>query len=465
MTTVVRDPAVLEGYARDASGLKHVPESLARPVSREEVVEILRETASSGMAITPAGAQTSTTGASLAARGMLLSLRAMDRVLDVDPLRGIARVEPGLLLGALNHQVAGEGLFFTPDPTSDETCTVGGAIACNASGPRTLLYGATRPHVRALTVVLADGTVREFRRPRVEKNTVGYAPTHDLVDWFVGSEGTLGVVVAAELALRPRPARETGLGIPFLTLTDAVAFVRDARASQAIVPRCLEYFDAEAFRIARGDAGRAENGGLAGGATTSWGSDGQVMIYAEDCTEGELAIDAWLELAERHGASDADVRVFEGDSAIREARRLRHAVPAAMHERTAPYLAQGGRRISTDWAVPLERVEEAILLADGFALEAGFAPAVTYGHIGNGHPHQNWVAQDPAKVKALEAVVERTLRAVIAIGGTVAAEHGIGKLKARWLGLQADHAQLALMRAAKQEFDPAGRMAPGNILA
>lgn len=189
------------------------------------------------------------------------------------------------------------------------------------------------------------------------------------------------------------------------------------------------------------------------------------MVYAEDCSDGDLPIDAWLALAEAEGANDADVRVFEGDAAIRAARRLRHAVPAGMHERTAPFLAGGGRRISTDWAVPLERVEEAILLANGFALEAGFPPAVTYGHIGNGHPHQNWVARSPDEVKALEAVVERSLKAVIAMGGTVAAEHGIGKLKARWLGLQADHAQIALMRAAKREFDPEGRMAPGNILA
>lgn len=457
MTTVVRDPAVLEGYARDASGLRFVPEGVVRPASRDEVVALMRETASSGTTITPAGAQTSTTGASVAREGLLLSMRAMDRVLDVDITKRTARVEPGVLLGQLNHVLAAEGFFFAPDPTSDETCSLGGAIACNASGPRTLMYGATRAHVRALTVVLADGSVREFTRPRVEKNTVGYTPTHDLVDWFVGSEGTLGVIVAAELALLERPMRETGLGIPFPSAVEAIAFARAARASHDVVPRCLEYFDAEAFRIARG-------GGHGAVAATDWGHDGQVMVYAEDCSAGDLAIDAWLALAESQGASDADVRVFESEAAIREARRLRHAVPAAMHERTAPYLAHGGRRISTDWAVPLERVEDAILLANGFALEAGHPVPVTYGHIGNGHPHQNWVAKDTDEVKSLEAVVERTLRAVIGMGGTVAAEHGIGKLKSRWLGLQASAEQVGIMRAAKREFDPAGRMAPGNIL-
>ncbi len=446
-----RDRAVCEGYARDASGLRHVPEGVVRASSADEVVALVRETAADGVAVTPAGAQTSTTGASITAHGVLLSLRAMDRVRDIDVAARTAVVEPGVLLGDLNRSLAGEGLFFAPDPTSDETSTVGGAIACDASGPRTLMYGPTRAHVRALSVVLADGSTLEIRRSAVEKNTVGFAPTQDLVDWFVGSEGTLGVIVAAEIAVLPRPARETGLGIPFPGLADALAFVRSARASEQVTARCLEYFDTEAFRIAR-----------EGGA---WGTDGQVMIYLEDCSPGELPIDEWLALAERSGARDADVRVFEGDAAIREARRLRHAVPAAMHERAAPFLAGGGRRISTDWAVPLGRVEEALRVADAHAAEAGIGPAVTYGHIGNGHPHQNLVARDPDEVRRMEAVVERTLKAVIAMGGTVAAEHGIGKLKARWLGLQASPVQVALMRAAKHEFDPDGRMAPGNILA
>lgn len=452
MTAIVRDAAILEGYARDASGLRSVPEGLVRAASAREVEDLMRETAADGTAVTAAGAQTSTTGASIAARGLLLSLRAMDRVIDVDAPARRVRVEPGVLLGDLNRALAAEGLFFAPDPTGDESSTLGGAIACNASGPRTLVYGATRAHVEAVTVVLADGSTREFRRPRVEKSTAGYAPAQDLVDWFVGSEGTLGVIIAAELRLLERPERESGLGIPFASLARAIAFVRAARRDGRITPRCLEYFDAEAFRIAReGSRG--------------WGADGQVMVYAEDATAGELRMDAWLELAEAHGASDSEVRVFEGVAAIREARRLRHAVPAAMHERTAPFLPHGGRRISTDWAVPLDRVEEALAVADQFASEAGVAPAVTYGHIGNGHPHQNFVARDAAEVERHELVVERTLHAIIAMGGTVSAEHGIGKLKARWLGLQASPEQLALMRAAKHEFDPAGRLAPGNILA
>ncbi|MCX5760136.1 MAG: hypothetical protein NTW72_01305, partial [Gemmatimonadetes bacterium] len=153
-----------------------------------------------------------------------------------------------------------------------------------------------------------------------------------------------------------------------------------------------------------------------------------------------------------------------GEQALREARRLRHAAPAAMHELAAPFLAQGGRRMSTDWAVPYPLAAAALAEARRITAAHGVSPAVTYGHLGNGHPHQNFIARNPADVKQIEGAIAETLRAVIAMGGTVAAEHGIGKVKSKWLGLQLDARAMAVARALKHEFDPEGRLAPGNIL-
>jgi FAD/FMN-containing dehydrogenase len=446
---VERDDAVRTAYARDASGLTHCADGVVRAGSATEVVEVLRACAADAIPVTTAGAQTSTTGASITDRGVLLSLRGMDRILDVDQAARTVRVEPGVLLGDLERALAADGLFFAPDPTSYNECTVGGAIACNASGPRTLRYGATRAHVRGLTVALITGEVLELRRPALEKNTVGLHAVHDPIDWFVGSEGTLGVIVAAELSLLPRPRVETGLAIPFASTSAALAFIVAARDTPALAPRCLEYFDAEAFRIVR--------------AITPWGSDGDAMVYTEHAGDDAVPVDAWLAVAEQFGARTDEIRVFDGDAALRDARHLRHAVPAAMHERVAPYLAQGGRRISTDWAVPYRRAAELIALADDFARAAGVPTAVTYGHLGNGHPHQNWVARDPQEVAQLERVVEQTLHAVVAAGGTVAAEHGIGKLKARWLPVQLSAVQRRVQRAIKDALDPAGLLAPGNL--
>jgi len=450
---LLRDPSALEGYARDVSGLRHVPEAVARPESHDELVHVMRQAAAGQACVTAAGAQTSTTGASVAERGWLLSTRAMDRILDIDPARRIARVEPGVLIGDLQRACAPFGLFFAPDPTSEEECTVGGAIACNASGPRTLRHGATRAHVRALTAVLADGSQYQARRPLVEKNSVGYQLAHDPVDWFVGSEGTLGVVSEAELQLLPLPANVLGLGVPFPDEAGALAFIVAARETPAVAPRCLEYFDGESFAIARGAMDDA-----------AWAPRAGAMVYLEEAGDAEPPLDEWLALAERFGANAGDVRAFDGEQALREARRLRHALPSAMHERTAPYLPQGGRRMSTDWAVPYPLAAQAIAEARRICDAHHLPPAVTYGHLGNGHPHQNFVARTPADVATIERALAEVLHAVIAMGGTVAAEHGIGKIKRKWLPLQADARQLALMRALKHAFDPDGRLAPGNIL-
>ena len=124
--------------------------------------------------------------ASIVDRGVLLSMRAMGRILDIDPTARIARVEPGVTIGALNEELAPLGLRFAPDPTSENDATIGGAIACNASGARSLRYGATRPHVRGVKVVNGDAEVVELRRPRLEKNTVGFHAAQDPVDWIVG---------------------------------------------------------------------------------------------------------------------------------------------------------------------------------------------------------------------------------------------------------------------------------------
>jgi len=135
-----------------------------------------------------------------------------------------------------------------------------------------------------------------------------------------------------------------------------------------------------------------------------------------------------------------------------------------MNERGAARRPHGGRKVSTDWAVPYQQLGRAIARARALADEARIPQAVTYGHAGNGHPHQNFIAHDGAQLTRIEQVVAETLKHVIAMGGTVAAEHGIGKLKRKWIGLQLSPMQLGVMRAVKAELDPKGMMAPGNVL-
>jgi len=449
-----KDKNVRQAYEADASGLRMLPELVARPAAASEVVELMRQATADRIPVTCAGAQTSTTGASITDRGILLSLRSLDSLSGLDVKARTIRVGPGALVGDIKRTAAAEGLLFAPDPTSEEESTIGGAIACNASGARTFKYGATRQHVQALKIVMANGELREFRRSNLEKNTVGYAFAHDPIDWFIGSEGTLGVIVEAELSLLPLPARVVGLAIFFRTEADALKFVVAARESAGVSPRCIEYFDDQAITIARS---------AATGVTIPLGSSTMVYVEEEVADDVDSTLTKWGELLEAV-APDFEPLVFDGEARLREARRMRHSVPATMNERGGRHLPAGGRKVSTDWAVPYARLGEAIQAARSIAADNDVQQPVIYGHAGNGHPHQNFVAQNREELSTIEKAVEQTLRTVLGLGGTVAAEHGIGKLKRRWLPLQMNALQIAMMAAVKRELDPHGLLAPGNIL-
>ena len=453
-TDVSSDRSVRQAYEADSSGLHLIPDLVARPETIDDVLELVKKAAAERTPVTSAGAQTSTTGASITDKGMLLSLRSLNQISDLDVKSRTVRVGPGAIIADIKKTVAAAGLLFAPDPTSEEESTIGGAIACNASGARTFKYGATRKHVRALKVVMASGELLEFRRSDLEKNTVGYAFAHDPIDWFVGSEGTLGIIVEAELGLLPLPQRVVGLATLFKEESEALKFVIAAREAASVAPRCIEYFDEQALKIARHSAPEA-----------AIAQDAGAMVYVEEEINDHLdaSLARWLELMESI-ALDFEPLVFDGEARLREARRIRHSIPATMNEKGGRHRDAGGRKVGTDWAVPYRKLEEAIQPARSLATDRGLEAPVIYGHAGNGHPHQNFIARDARELTTIEDVVEQTLRHILSLGGTVAAEHGIGKIKRRWLPLQMNPLQRSMMTAVKRDLDPLGILAPGNIL-
>lgn len=452
-TGISSDRSIREAYEADASGLRLLPDVVARPETPADVIEIVSQAARDRTPVTCAGGQTSTTAASITDKGMLLSLRALNVIGAIDESARTVTVGPGALVGDVKRAAAAAGLLFAPDPTSEDDSTIGGAIACNASGARTYKYGATRKHIRALQVVLPSGELSEFRRTELEKNTVGYAFAHDPIDWFIGSEGTLGIIVAAELALLPLPERVIGLAILFRGEAEALSFVVSARESSLLSPRCIEFFDSSALDITRSVQG------------PRWPDDAAAMVYVEQEVTGEHeeTLGKWLDLIE-DTSPGLEPLVFDGESQLREARRIRHSVPATMNERGARDRAVGGRKLSTDWAVPYRHLAAAVSAARAIAKKRGLEQPVVYGHAGNGHPHENFLARDAGEVATIEEAIQETLGVVLKLGGTVAAEHGIGKIKRRWLPLQMNPLQIAMMTAVKRELDPHGILAPGNIL-
>lgn len=455
---LVCDVAVREAYSADVSGLSNVPDAVARPQSSEEVADLVRYASAHGIPITAQGLRSSTTGASVPCGGIALSLERMSRILEIDRERRIARVEPGVVLGPFKREVLAAGLFYPPDPTSENECTIGGTIATNASGPRTYRYGSTRAYVRSLEVVLADGRVHTVQRSRVTKNSSGYAGLQDPVDLWIGSEGTLGIVTAIELQLLPRPAGWISGLAWFPDWQRAIRFIVSAdraRAEGTLAPRCLELFD-------RGSLALVSE--LESGFHPPEGTGGAVYFEQETSEADRLEVlERWyLAIEAGEGLAD-ETRIATTEIEQQELRRIRHAVPARSNELGSRAAAAGGRKLSTDFAVALDSVEGLIGDCYAIAAERFGGPTVLYGHLGSGHPHVNLLADDPAALrKAWDAVRGMTERA-LDLGGVLSAEHGIGKIKAPYFVELGSPWVVESMRAVKTALDPKGIFAPGNL--
>lgn len=458
-SSLTRDHDICQAHSEDASGLIGMPDAVARPTSASEIAELISSCAANRMAVTAQGLRSSTVGSPLAMGGLALSLEKMDQLIDIDPVRRLATAGPGINLGVFKKAVAEAGLFFPPDPTSENECTLGGAVMTNASGARSYRYGATRPWVETIDMVLGDGRSTSITRSHTSKNTVGYFGFQNPVDLIVGSEGTLAVATRVIVRLLPEPPGHLAGMAFFRELSDAVAFVqeadRQAQRGGAVQPRCLELFDDGSLIMIRPQAG-----------SLNVPAKARAAIYFEE--EGEPQsmdgrLDSWLALIEACRGLADDTIVATTEAQEIELKRLRHALPSTMNEKGRAARAAGGMKLGTDWAVPIESVgpmiEEATRLAD--EIFGGFY--IRYGHLGNGHPHFNLLAKDAVELaKARRAIHAMCLRAV-ALGGTVTAEHGVGKLKREYVGLQYPRWVIDAMKSVKQTLDPAGILAPGNI--
>jgi len=371
-------------------------------------------------------------------------------------------------LGELKRALASDGWLYPPDPTSENDCTIGGTIATNASGPRSLKYGATRSYVRGLEVVLSNGELRRYRRRDLEKDTTGYGSLADPLQWFIGAEGTLGVVTQVDLELVPLPHGVLSFFVYFPSVEEALDGVlwlrgHEGRTSRpdgpwgAIEPRCIELFDQVALEVIRPKAG-------AFGVTVP-GDAGAMLFIEQEVAPGEeeSLLEAWFEILMGITPLGEEVTVAENSSRQRALRDLRHHVPATLNEEARGYRGEGGRKISTDWAVPLPRLHEAFQLGTTEANGSGVSRLIRYGHIGNGHPHFNLIARNAAELERATAAAKNMAKMAVSLGGTAAAEHGLGKVKSEYLTWVHSPDVVALMRAMKAQMDPKGILAPGNL--
>ncbi|MCB9684288.1 MAG: FAD-binding oxidoreductase [Alphaproteobacteria bacterium] len=459
---LITDPSVLGGLLTDASNLPGRADGLVRPRSAEDVADILRHCQSAGIPVLPTAGRTSTTGGATPDGGWLMSMAAFDAVGEIGHDRASAGA--GVWLGAFQSAIEATGRFYPPDPTSRNECTLGASVACNASGARSFRYGATRRWVEGLRVVLPTGEILDVRRgdpipadwpvPRwhepAVKTAAGYAPPASLLDLFVGTEGTLGVITDVTVRLTDLPSDVIGLIAFFPDRASALAFVEQARDASrgdprgALSPRCLEYFD-------RGCLGMAE------GRTTVPDGAGAALFCEQEVEAcgADAHLEAWLEALTAHGALvDDTILATDGPSRSRLL-ELRHAIPAGINERV---VRNGMRKIGTDLAVP-----DAALPRMMDLYEASPVEHVLFGHIGDSHLHLNLLPSTPEEAQRAKDWYDQLAREAIALGGTVSAEHGIGKLKRDHLRWMVGEEVLASFRSLKRRLDPNGILGRGNV--
>lgn len=437
---VQADPDVVAAYAQDRAVFESAGTAavLVLPTSTEEVVATVEVARAAGVPIVPRGAGSGLTGAANAVDGcILLSLHRMDRVLDIDTTNRMVRTQPGVINADLKRAVAEHGLFYPPDPASVDLCSIGGNVATNAGGLCCVKYGVTRDHVLGLEVVLASGEVLRTGRHTLKRST---GP--DLTGLFVGSEGRLGIITEATLRLVPTPPPPATAVAFFDALAPAGEAVARVFAS-GHEPSMMEIIDRAA--LAQVEAAYAMGIDLDAACL--------LIVQTEGDTEGAAIADI-ARLCREAGATFVHHATDPAEGAMLvEARR-----------RVWPALERTGRMLlPEDVAVPRERMVELLAGIARIAEERGVEVA-TIGHAGDGNMHPLLVfdGDDADEVARARAAFDDILTLSLALGGTIAAEHGVGTLKRAHLARELDPVQLAMQRALKDVLDPDGILNPGK---
>ncbi len=456
MPEMIDDPEILAAYNEDALGIRGGFKGLFRPDSEGEVMDVVRDCAAKKLSLTPQGLRSSLTGAAICEKGAALSLERMNRLIDIDVKRKMALVEPGIVLSDFKKSVAEAGLMYAPDPTSAGECTLGGNVATNASGSRSLKYGATLDWVTGLRIVDGTGRILSLKSGFTEKVCAGYGALYRPARLFVGSEGTLGVVTRVEVALTERPGG-LFLGLVFFeNLRSAIDFTIEAHDEPAYKATSMEFLDRMCLEIIRPQAK---------GIAVPQGA--RAMIYFEqeygDDSEKDDLLNLWFPLIEKHTRLFDDTQIAESPKEKKHLYDLRHHVPAKTNEESVKVIKNGGCKISTDWAVPQGRLHQLFAYFEKIRDPLGDMMVIRYGHLGSGHPHFNFIARNGEEAAIAQEIDDLMARKAVALGGCVSAEHGIGKLKRRQMGLQYPPPIINAMKALKRELDPIGIMAPGNI--
>src|SRR5438270_975330 len=441
---VAEDSQTLAEHSGDKWFAHESPEVVVFAQSADDVSKLLRFANENKIPVTARGAGYGYVGSCVPiCRGVALSLVRMNQIKEINFADAIAIVEPGVITGELKRAAREQKLFYPPDPASFEHCTIGGNVATNAGGPRCLKYGVTRNYVTGLEVVLANGDVLRTGG-RVHKNKTGF----DLLGLFVGSEGMLGVVTEITLRLLPLPPGRATLSAAFATMSQAAAAVQEIFA-KGFLPSSLEIADSFTLEAARRDLGKAIV--PPGNAHLLIDLDGQ-----EESVRSEADAIRQLLADKKPNA----LEMATGEENCEKLWALRRQFSNSLR-------ATGLTKLNQDVVVPRSRIVDLVEFAERLHAKYRF-PIACFGHAGDGNIHINIMADRYNRDAAVRDKVERALdelfAQVLAWGGVITGEHGIGLAKKRWWPDATSEPVRGLHRKLKDILDPNGILNPGKFV-
>lgn len=438
------EPATLAEHAGDKWFASHPPEVVVFAESTEDVSKLMKFAHRRRIPVTPRGAGYGYVGGCVPLQGgIALSLARMKRIKEIHFADAVAVVEPGVITADLQAAARKKKLFYPPDPASMKDCSLGGNIATNAGGPRCLKYGVTRQYILGLEVVLANGDVLRTGS-RTHKNKTGF----DLIGMFVGSEGMLGVVTEATLRLLPLPPARATLSASFRTFRQAAKAVQEIFAA-GFLPSALEI--ADAFTLEAAGEYLGKHLAPKGSAHLLVDLDGQ----PESVTSEVHALAKLLEKLNPIGA-----RTALGEADCEELWNLRRAFSMSLK-------ATGLTKLNEDIAVPRGKLTDLAEFAEKLRKKYGY-PIACFGHAGDGNIHVNIMAanyhQDPAVYKKVGKALDELFHQVLAWGGVITGEHGIGIAKQRWWPDATSAVSRKVHATLKAALDPQGILNPGKFV-
>lgn len=480
------DQTEIQDYLNDAANFKGKCEGVYFPESADEIVETVKYANSKRKKITVCGARTGLTGGAVPQDGLVLSTEKLNKIIKIDPEEKIAVVQPGVFLSVLKEKLSAQNLYYPPDPT-EQNCFIGGTVATNASGAKTFKYGPTRNFVQELSIILPDGELLKLKRGEIKqdnyklslktqsgktidislpkitmpntKHSAGYYITKNLdaIDLFIGMEGTLGIITEIKLGLLTKPEQIFSIFVFFKSEIEAIKFVEKVRDlskknnndTNKINARGIEFFDKNSLKFVTGSPGEIPPN-----------TEAAIWIEQETTTESQDAVlEKWIALLETNNINVDESWIALSEKERKEFENFRHSIPSQVNE----YISKNNlRKVGTDTAVPNDKLEEYYKFCKHTAESSGIN-FVIYGHIGNSHLHLNFILKSIQQYENAKQLYKQMCIKAVELGGTVSAEHGIGKMKREYLIDMFGEEKVKEMASIKKTLDPNLILNIGNI--